>query len=103
MTAISSPPVAGTEFQNCADFREVKADQFEGVAPDIASEISDREEQIRQAGLDMQAAYWRYETSNGEDIGDLAEAHRHRIRMTALIAGRLPEYVAKLERERGIA
>lgn len=60
----------------------------EGVR--TVAQLSDeqREEQIRQAGLDMQAAYWRYETSNGLDIGDLGEAHRHRLRMTELIRGR---------------
>lgn len=83
--------------------RTAEARQDVIPAADAASESSDedREQQIRQAGLDMQHAYWEYERTG--DLGSLGEAHKHRIRMTELIRGRSPQQVARMEQERGIS
>lgn len=111
MTATSSFAAPKTTKTDSPHRDTFCADRLPSVAqtspPEVVRTVAQgtdeqREEAIRQASLDMQAAYWRYETSNGLDIGDLGEAHRHRIRMTELIRGRSPEYVARLERERGL-
>ncbi|MBL0390562.1 hypothetical protein JJ685_05340 [Ramlibacter monticola] len=59
-----------------------------------------RESEIRRAGEEMQRAYAQY-TKHG-CLSDLGRAHHLLGRMGALIEGRSPEQVARMEAERGL-
>ena len=67
------------------------------------SRMSDeeREAAARRAGCAMQAWYEEYRRT-GDQLC-LKVAHHHMNQMVQILAGRSPEYVAKLEQERGLA
>jgi len=61
---------------------------------------SERELHIKNCGELMQAAWQRYEESGCFDAR--GEADMWRVLMCAAIQGRSPEFVARMEKERGI-
>lgn len=61
----------------------------------------EREQHIRDCGVQMQRAMLAYQQSGC--LSDRGEADRFRLLMEEAIRGRSPEYVARLETERGLA
>ena len=86
--------------EDCADFRGVKAQQFVGEHAEPMTD-EEREEAAFRAGNAMLAWYSQYrETGNSAYLDN---AYHALGLQKKLLAGRSPEFVARLERERGIA
>lgn len=106
MTSFPSPMKADTP-PSVAEITEGQAEQFvsaaqtDGVGEDAQLTDEEREAAAYRAGVAMHAWYSRYQESG--DRQALSIAHKHMTQMVAILAGRSPEYVAKLERERGLS
>lgn len=103
-----NPTSAGAELPHYA-----QVSPSEVVTADPASTVSEvgqsvhpmsdeeREAAARRAGVAMQTWYEEYRRT-GDQLC-LKVAHHHMNQMVQILAGRSPEYVAKLERDRGLA
>jgi hypothetical protein len=65
----------------------------------VSMSAQEREEEIKRAGADVEAAWKEYE--DGDPLA-LNQAHDARRRMEGLIRGRSADQVARMERERGL-
>lgn len=101
MTSFSSPVATAerspTPAQDCPLSR---LDHSVGVEAETMSD-EDREQAAYRAGCAMQGWYSTYQQSG--DTAHLDLAYHYLNIMRQILAGRTPEYVAKLEGERGLA
>ena len=88
------------ESERCADFASVKAQQFVGDHAEPMSD-SDREAAAFRAGNAMLAWYSQYKLTGKPEFLD--NAYQALGLQKKLLAGRSAAFVARLERERGLA
>jgi rhamnogalacturonyl hydrolase YesR len=97
-----SSPVATAERSpsRSHDFAQSKPEQFVGHDRETMSDL-EREQAAYRAGCAMQGWYSKYQETGDAAHLDIAYHYLHVMRQ--ILAGRTPEYVAKLEQERGLA
>lgn len=100
MKADTSPSIADSSI-NSSTADVGQAPYLLSAQVDTADFTDDeREAAAYRAGVAMHAWYSKYQSTG--DRQALSIAHRHMTLMVQILAGRSPEYVAKLEAERGL-